>query len=57
MALRRAAREATSLPVRLHTIDKAVHEALATKQIKSLAAGKMGMGTTQVGDLIAKLVS
>jgi len=25
--------------------------------IKSLAAGKMGMGTRQVGDLIAKLVS
>jgi 3-isopropylmalate dehydrogenase len=39
------------------TIDKAVTEALASKQIKSLAAGRMGMGTTQVGDLIAKLVS
>jgi len=26
-------------------------------QIKSLAAGKMGMGTREVGDLIAKLVS
>jgi 3-isopropylmalate dehydrogenase len=38
-------------------IDKAVHDALASKQIKSLAAGKVGMGTTQVGDLIAKLVS
>jgi 3-isopropylmalate dehydrogenase len=38
-------------------IDKAVHQALASKQIKSLAAGRMGMGTTQVGDLIAKLVS
>jgi len=25
--------------------------------IKSLAAGKMGMGTREVGDLIAKLVS
>src|SRR5512137_48968 len=38
-------------------VDKAVHDALASKQIKSLAAGRMGMGTTQVGDLIAKLVS
>ena len=38
-------------------IDKAVHQALDSKQIKSLAAGKMGMGTTQVGDFIAKLVS
>jgi 3-isopropylmalate dehydrogenase len=38
-------------------IDKAVHQALDSKQIKSLAAGKMGMGTREVGDLIAKLVS
>ncbi len=38
-------------------IDKAVHDALASKQIKSLAAGKMGMGTREVGDLIAKMVS
>ena len=38
-------------------IDKAVHEALASKQIKSLTAGKMGMGTREVGDLIAKLAS
>jgi hypothetical protein len=38
-------------------IDKAVHEALASKQIKSLVAGKMGMGTREVGDLIAKMVS
>ena len=38
-------------------IDKAVHDALDSKQIKSLAAGKMGMGTREVGDLIAKLVS
>ncbi len=28
-----------------------------SKQIKSLTAGKMGMGTREVGDLIAKLVS
>jgi 3-isopropylmalate dehydrogenase len=38
-------------------IDQAVHQALDSKQIKSLAAGKMGMGTREVGDLIAKLVS
>jgi 3-isopropylmalate dehydrogenase len=38
-------------------IDKAVHDALASKQIKSLTAGKMGMGTREIGDLIAKLVS
>jgi isocitrate/isopropylmalate dehydrogenase len=38
-------------------IDKAVHQALDSKQIKSLAAGRMGMGTREVGDLIAKLVS
>jgi 3-isopropylmalate dehydrogenase len=38
-------------------IDKAITDALASKQIKSLTAGKMGMGTREVGDLIAKLVS
>jgi isocitrate/isopropylmalate dehydrogenase len=38
-------------------IYKAVHDALASKQIRSLAAGKMGMGTREVGDLIATLVS
>jgi hypothetical protein len=38
-------------------IGKAVRDALASKHIKSLAAGKMGMGTREVGDLIAKLVS
>ena len=32
------------------------HDALASGKIKSLSAGKMGMGTTQVGDLIASLV-
>jgi hypothetical protein len=30
---------------------------LASGQIKSLAAGKMGMGTREVGDLIGKMVS
>jgi hypothetical protein len=44
-------------PAIAQAIDKAVHDALAAKQIKSLAAGKMGMGTREVGDLIAKMVS
>jgi 3-isopropylmalate dehydrogenase len=35
-------------------IDKSVSNCLATRQIKSLAAGKMGMGTREVGDLVAK---
>jgi 3-isopropylmalate dehydrogenase len=37
-------------------IDKAVHDALASGKIKSLSAGRMGMGTTQVGDLVASLI-
>jgi len=37
-------------------IDKAVHDALSSGKIKSLAAGKMGMGTKEVGDLVAGLV-
>lgn len=37
-------------------IDAAVHAALASGKIKSLSAGQMGMGTTEVGDLIASLV-
>jgi 3-isopropylmalate dehydrogenase len=37
-------------------IDKAVHDSLASGKIKSLSAGRMGMGTTQVGDLIASMV-
>jgi hypothetical protein len=54
-----SARRVPSLgePKIAQAIDKAVHDALASKQIKSLAAGKMGMGTREVGDLIAKLVS
>jgi 3-isopropylmalate dehydrogenase len=36
-------------------IEDAASSALSTGKIKSLAAGKMGMGTTEVGDLIAKL--
>jgi 3-isopropylmalate dehydrogenase len=37
-------------------IEKAVMEVTGTR-IKSLAAGKMGMGTTELGDLVAKLVA
>ena len=37
-------------------VDAAVYEALASGKIKSLSAGKMGMGTTEVGDLVASLV-
>jgi len=36
------------------TIEKAVME-VTGKHINSLAAGQMGMGTTEVGDLVAKL--
>jgi 3-isopropylmalate dehydrogenase len=39
-----------------NAIERAVHEALASGKIKSLSAGRMGMGTTQVGDLVASLV-
>jgi 3-isopropylmalate dehydrogenase len=38
-------------------IDAAVNSALASGKIKSLSAGKMGMGTKEVGDLIASMVS
>lgn len=38
-------------------IDKAVHTALASGKIKSLSAGKMGMGTAEVGDLVASLAT
>ncbi len=37
-------------------VDKAVHDALASGKIKSLSAGRMGMSTTQVGDLVASMV-
>lgn len=39
-----------------HIIEKAVRKALQ-QNIKSLEAGKMGMGTTEVGDLISQYVS
>jgi 3-isopropylmalate dehydrogenase len=44
-------------PVIAKAIDQAIHDALASGKIKSLSAGKMGMGTRKVGDMIAKLVS
>jgi 3-isopropylmalate dehydrogenase len=37
-------------------IDKAVNDALSSGKIKSMSAGKMGMGTVEVGDFIASLV-
>jgi 3-isopropylmalate dehydrogenase len=38
------------------TVEKAVME-ITGKHIKSLAAGNMGMSTTEVGDLASKLAS
>jgi 3-isopropylmalate dehydrogenase len=38
------------------SIENAISKALGEGMIKSLEAGKMGMGTKQVGELIAKLV-
>ena len=38
-------------------IEQAIMKSLSTGQVKSLSAGKMGMGTREVGDLIAKLAS
>jgi 3-isopropylmalate dehydrogenase len=37
-------------------VEKAIHDALASGKIKSLSAGRMGMGTTQVGDFVASLI-
>lgn len=37
-------------------IERAVQDALKSGKIKSLSAGKMGMGTKEVGDLVASLV-
>ncbi len=37
-------------------IDRAVHDALASGKIKSMSAGRMGMGTREVGDLVASMV-
>jgi 3-isopropylmalate dehydrogenase len=38
-------------------VDKAVHDALASGKIASLSAGRMGLSTTEVGDLVASLVA
>lgn len=37
-------------------VENAVQEALKSGKIKSLSAGKMGIGTKEVGDLVASLV-
>lgn len=37
-------------------IDKAVNAALLSGKIKSMSAGKMGMGTREVGDFVASLI-
>ena len=37
-------------------IDQAIFKALDSGKLKSMAAGKMGLSTTEVGDLIASLV-
>ncbi len=37
-------------------VEQAVIKALSSGKIKSLAAGKMGMGTSEVGDFIAGLL-
>jgi len=37
-------------------IEKAISAALSSGKIKSLAAGRMGMGTTEVGDYVASLL-
>jgi 3-isopropylmalate dehydrogenase len=37
-------------------IDNAVTEALKSGKIKSMSAGKMGMGTRELGDYVASLV-
>lgn len=39
-----------------NAVDTAVYDALASGKIKNLSAGKMGLGTTEVGDLVASLI-
>ncbi len=39
------------------SVDAAVHDTLASGAIKNMAAGKMGLSTTEVGDLVASKVS
>jgi len=48
--------ETLGRPEAAAAVDRAVHRALATGRIKSLAAGRMGMSTAEVGDLVASLV-
>ena len=43
-------------PEAAQAVDRAVTSALHGGKIKSLAAGRMGLGTAEVGDLIASLV-
>jgi 3-isopropylmalate dehydrogenase len=43
-------------PAAGNAVERAVHDSLASGKIKSLAAGKMGMGTTEVGDFVATFV-
>ena len=38
-------------------IDEAIKKALTCGKIKNMAAGKMGLTTSQVGDLVADLIS
>ncbi len=37
-------------------MEKAVYEALASGKIKSLSAGRMGMGTKETGDFVASMI-
>jgi 3-isopropylmalate dehydrogenase len=37
-------------------VDQAVYAALASGSIKSMSAGRMGLSTTEVGDLVAGLL-
>ena len=37
-------------------VESAVYKALSSGKIKSLAAGKMGLTTTEMGDLVASLI-
>jgi len=39
-----------------HDVEEAVFKALSSGKIKNLSAGKMGMSTSEVGDLVASLV-
>jgi 3-isopropylmalate dehydrogenase len=43
-------------PAAARAIDKAVTDLLASGKIKSLAAGRMGHSTTEVGDMVAGAV-